>query len=82
MERGQTRVEKATRRVNGNFAGVEYHVYRMGHLTDYFIGTVYNGPAGKWRVETEKETPASVGRFSTRKTAIAALCSADDKNLL
>lgn len=81
MERGATRIEKATRRVNGRFMGVEYHVYRMGHLGDYFIGKVLK-PYDTWRVETEKETPVSVGRFGTRKAAIAALCSADDKNLL
>lgn len=78
MERGETRIEKATRRVNGNFAGVEYHVYRMGHLSDYFIGTVYNGPAGKWRAETETPSAVMEGRFATRRAAITALCKADD----
>lgn len=81
MERGETRVEKATRFVGEKFDGIEWHVYRQGHLADYFIGKVRNAN-GKWRVETDKPTPASEGRFPTRRAAISALCSADDRNLL
>jgi hypothetical protein len=79
MDRGETRIERATRWVGGKFEGVEYHVYRMGHLTDYFVGIV-RAVNGKWRVETDKPTPASEGQFPTRRAAIAALCNADDRN--
>jgi hypothetical protein len=81
MEQGEVRFEKASRFVGEKFDGIEWHVYRMGRLTDYFIGSV-RCVNGKWRVETDKPTPASEGRFPSRKAAVTALCSADDRNLL
>lgn len=76
MERGETRVEKALR--NGF---IEWHVYRMGHLTDYYIGTVRR--TRRWRAITPGEdvTPVDAAHFPTRKAAIEALCKADDLGL-
>ena len=53
--------------VSARDGGVVYHVYRMGHLTDYFIGSVYNGPAGKLSLETagEDDLP-SVSGYSVK----------------
>lgn len=79
MERGETRIEKATRFSGGKFDGVEYHVYRMGHLTDYPIGVVHN-VRGKWKAKGEAASPVDVAVFGTRRAAIAALCKADDLN--
>ena len=77
MDRGQTRVEKATRFVGEKFDGIEWHVYRQGHLTDYCIGAVRN-VRGKWVAEGETASPVDVAVFPTRRSAIVALCKADD----
>lgn len=75
MERGETRVEKATRFVGDKFDGIEWHVYRMGHLTDYFIGTV-RVVRRDWRAFAADHR--EVAQCKTRKMAIDALCKHDD----
>ena len=80
MERGETRVEKAGRG--------EWHVYRMGHLTDYFIGAVEKDATGNWVALNDDGRKLSELRpvvggerdfnyFATRKAAVAALVAVD-----
>lgn len=77
MERGETRVEKATRWVGEKFDGIEWHVYRMGHITDYFIGTVRSIRSVWVPYDVDGNALARPGG-RTRKDAIKALCDADD----
>lgn len=77
MELGETRVEKATRFVGDKFDGIEWHVYRMGHLTDYYIGTVRNIRRVWVPYDAEGNVLARPGG-RTRKAAIDALCKHDD----
>ena len=73
MERGSTRVEKALQSDNG----IEWHVYRMGLITDYYIGTA-RCVNGKWRAIADVRSPVDEGRFVSRRAAILALCKLDD----
>ena len=78
MQRGSTRVEKATLWTDGNFDGIEWHVYRMGHLTDNFIGVVRKVTGG-WVSTHDKRSPVVSGMYQTRREAIASLCKLDDQ---
>lgn len=75
MERGETRVEKATRFVGDNFDGIEWHVYRMGHITDYFIGTA-RVVRRDWRAFDVDGR--EIAQCKSRGAAISELCRADD----
>lgn len=74
MERGETRVEKALQAGSG----IEWHVYRMGHLTDYFVGTA-RSERREWRAFHPSGERLDCMGFTTRREAIAALCYADDQ---
>ena len=79
MELGETRVEKATRWVGDKFDGIEWHVYRMGHLTDYYVGTVRNIRSVWYAFDVDGNVLWRPGG-RTRKAAIDTLCRADDLN--
>lgn len=81
MERGSTRVEKATRWAGDRFAGIEWHVYRMGHLTDYPIGAV-RCDRGTWYALDNNGKRLPAPGCKTRRAAIFTLCKFDDHNAL
>jgi hypothetical protein len=72
VERGETRVEKARA-----LDGIEWHVYRMGNLGEYYIGTARRGRGGEWRAIADRPSPVNAGYYRTRREAIAMLCRAD-----